>query len=438
MSKHLDEPSLSGYLDGTLSLQEMQAAKAHLQACPACQARLERMRALVRMLRETPMVEPPPELSPRILAAIRQDSAQESQRQRRWGRRLHRGAAAAAAMVLIAGSLTLALGGGPASIHDAMRQPQDTWSAPMEIHPFLEEVETPEADPQPQPEDAASAPMAGPMGASQDDVADQSASLNVSLPRSGGLESAELQKIVYTASCTQATYQFAEDKSSILAKTHGLGGFVQFNTTAGVSYIEGGSGLHAELVLRIPQKSYAEMMGYLSQVGTQKYVSESAENIGQVYSDENIRLANLQAQHEALLELMDQAQSLEDVLLLQTELNTVSTEIEQSQSALRNMDQQISYATVNVTLEELRATDTLPVSSEDLTLGERMRQSLYRNLARLRDGSLAVLVGLVGAIPLIGLLGLVAVVVLVIIILVRRRRGRQQPKPSEDEDAVES
>ena len=445
MSNHLDDAASSGYLDGALSHDALQSAKAHLAECPACRERMEAMRQMIRVLREIPPVEPPAELNLRIRQAIAAEQRRENNHERRVGRVLRGFMAAAAAVVIVTGALTLSLGGGPAGIENAMDAAPDTWElhydASWDSTPSAEMAETESAtsdeagegwaamdDTMPMPEEA---PMEldGALANTGESFEDESQ------PRSGGQESLDLQKIIYTAHCTQTTYQFAEDKSSILTKVSALGGFVQYNTTSGVSYAEGGSGLHGEMVLRIPQQNYTEMMRYLSQIGFQQYVEESAENISQVYSDENIRLQNLQAQRDALLELMEKAEALEDVLLLQTQLNEISTQIEQSQSDLRNMDQQVSYATINVTLEERQTTDIIPVSKEDLPLGQRMQEALYRNLAQLRDGASAFLVGLVGAAPFLGILALIAVISLGIILLARKHNKKSPAGPPPQEES---
>ena len=432
MSKHIDDAQLSGYLDGGLPMQEMQAAKEHLHGCPACAARLERMRSMIRILRETPEEEPPAVLKDHIRSAIAREAARVSARQMGINRSLKRWTAAAAAFVVVCASLTIGLGGGPAQIRQGVEETAsslraappaadggfhlntESSAAMEELDWAYDEMEMPVEDFAESP----AAPPAAPMPEESDEIQGE--------PRSGGQDTLELQKIVYTAHCTQSTYAFQEDRSSLLAKVNAMGGFVQNNTTSGVSYAQGGSGLYSDLTLRIPQKYYAEMMGYLSQLGTQEYVEESADNIGQVYADESIRLQNLQAQHEALLELMDQASSMEDILLIRTELNSIATQIEQSQSDLRNMDQQISYATIYVTLQEKRAVDVIPVSTEELTLGERIREALYTSLAGLRDGSQSFLVGIVGAAPYLGILAFAVGIVLVIVLLVRRKIARKK------------
>lgn len=438
MSRHMNDLQLSGYLENTLPVQEKQEADAHLHECSACASRLEQMRGMIRILRETPDEEPPEGLKARILTAIAGEAARVEAKRFRISRNLQRWTAAAAAVVVLCGTLTLGLGGGPARIGEGVSgvetDSQDTvpqmlterfeapaadMAAPMEPETeawyddgIVADMEMPEEEPIPEPEYAVRG--------------EESVSEEAGGPRSGSPDTLELQKIVYTACCTQTTYNFAEDRSSLLTKTHALGGFVQYNTTSGVSFAEGGSGLYGDLTLRVPQKAYAEMMTYVSQLGTQEYMEESAENIGQVYADESIRLQNLEAQHAALLELMDQAENLEDIILLRGELNDIATRIEQSQSSLRNMDQQIAYATINVTIRELRPTDVIPAPRAELTLGERIREALYGNLAAIRDGFQGFLVGFLGAAPYLAILALVAAIVLVVVQIVRRGTARRK------------
>ena len=68
--RHLLDESLSALLDEQLSAEDARSVRAHLEACPACQVRLDALRSVVALLRALPEVEPPREfrLGPRAIA----------------------------------------------------------------------------------------------------------------------------------------------------------------------------------------------------------------------------------------------------------------------------------------------------------------------------------------------------------------------------------
>lgn len=72
---HLSSLQLSVYLDGETPRDERAAAEAHLDACPECSARLERLRALSAALNSLPPSAPSAGVFDRVLAGARHVAA---------------------------------------------------------------------------------------------------------------------------------------------------------------------------------------------------------------------------------------------------------------------------------------------------------------------------------------------------------------------------
>lgn len=71
-SSCINHDRLSAYLDGELAPADMEAARAHLAACPACAAALAQLSAQDAALRALPpAAEPPPFFAARVAAAAR-------------------------------------------------------------------------------------------------------------------------------------------------------------------------------------------------------------------------------------------------------------------------------------------------------------------------------------------------------------------------------
>jgi len=71
---------LSAYCGGDLDPAEKARVEEHLAACPACRADLADLETALRLIRTTPEVEPPPWLTSRIMARLRDETAPR----RRW------------------------------------------------------------------------------------------------------------------------------------------------------------------------------------------------------------------------------------------------------------------------------------------------------------------------------------------------------------------
>ena len=104
------------------------------------------------------------------------------------------------------------------------------------------------------------------------------------------------------------------------------------------------------------------------------YSSESTEDVTLAYTDMQSHVAALRTEQETLLSMLGQAQSMEDILAIQTQLTQVRYEIESYESQLRVYDNQVDYSTVYLDIREV-ARET---SAEGNSFGERVRTRVWR------------------------------------------------------------
>ena len=84
----------------------------------------------------------------------------------------------------------------------------------------------------------------------------------------------------------------------------------------------------------------------MSEEANVTYSSESTEDVTLAYTDMQSHVAALRTEQETLLSMLGQAQSMEDILAIQTQLTQVRYEIESYESQLRVYDNQVDYSTV--------------------------------------------------------------------------------------------
>jgi len=76
--------NLPAYCSGDLSPSEQAQVRDHLASCPACRGEVAELETVLRLLRTTPQVEPPPWLATRVMARVREQGSPQSS----WLRRL--------------------------------------------------------------------------------------------------------------------------------------------------------------------------------------------------------------------------------------------------------------------------------------------------------------------------------------------------------------
>lgn len=104
--------------------------------------------------------------------------------------------------------------------------------------------------------------------------------------------------------------------------------------------------------IRIPQSKLEATLQQFAQMGTVKSQSRTAEDVSDQLVDLEARLRNLRKQEELLLKIMEQRSgSVPEVLNVARELSTIRQSIEQIDAQQKNLQTQISYATIYLNLE---------------------------------------------------------------------------------------
>lgn len=208
-------------------------------------------------------------------------------------------------------------------------------------------------------------------------------------------EGTQARKIVRSYSLSIATTLFEQDYAAILALTEGAGGYASSVGTYG----QQDDKRFASFELRIPSDTASGFMENLEAIGrvTDRY--ETADDRTVQYADTALRLATQQDKMTRLRELLLQAESVEDLLSIESEIADTQYEIDSLQTSLNFIDRQVDYATVSVTLQEQTAGDT--AAAQDLTVGERLLSGLRASLDWLAGFFENMLVFLTAAAPVL-------------------------------------
>jgi hypothetical protein len=175
------------------------------------------------------------------------------------------------------------------------------------------------------------------------------------------------------------------------------GGYVEVSSTEGVRSKFG------RLTIRVPAVSFQAALSDLRRVGRVEGQSISGQDVTSQYVDLQARLRNWQAQERVLLRLMSRATTIGDTLRIQNELSQVQMRVEELKGQLRVLDNQTSFATIDVSMRESGASPIPPRPHRASGLVQAWRDA--------RDGFVSVLsavvVGLGYLLPIGALLALV-------------------------------
>lgn len=241
------------------------------------------------------------------------------------------------------------------------------------------------------------------------------------------------RKIIRNADINLETKEFNASVEKLLCVVEELGGYIsQANVYVYNSYYE----LHsAYYTVRIPAEEFDQFLTYREEMGTVSSTNIWTDDVTDSYFDMEARLESLETKRTRLLELLEQAEDMEDIIVLESELSDTIYEMESLTGSLRRLDDQISYSTINVYIDEVRET-TEPVALPK-TLGERISQQFRNTINGLVDFGENFIVWLVGASPVLLILAVIAVIVLLIVKRGAAKRAvRREEKARKNAEAI--
>ena len=176
------------------------------------------------------------------------------------------------------------------------------------------------------------------------------------------------------------------------------------------------------MTVRIPAEQLDSFTTSLTDFSNVVSSSRSAEDITLSYVDTETRITALETERDRLLALMEQAETMSDLLEIESRLTDVNYELERYGSRLRTMDNQISYATVYLSIQEVK--EYTPVQEQ--TLWERISSGFLSSLKGLGNGIVNFIAWIIIMLPYLVVFGLIGWGAAA---LIRRwRRGRKTKK----------
>lgn len=185
----------------------------------------------------------------------------------------------------------------------------------------------------------------------------------------------------------------------------------------------------ANLTIRIPAEDvdkFAEEVGGISNVVSK---SKNLEDVTLRYVATESRMTALQTEEARLLELLAQAETMSDLLEIEARLTDVRYELESVTSQKRLYDNQIDYATIYLTIEEVQ--EYTPV--EEPTLWERISGGFTDSLKGLGEGALDLLVWVITSSPYLVVFIGIALVVLLLVKRVRKINTKKKNAKNEEQ-----
>lgn len=238
------------------------------------------------------------------------------------------------------------------------------------------------------------------------------------------------RKLIRQYDLTVETREYEKLVSYIQDSLNGTEGYIENSSLSGTS-IDGGGCRSAYFVLRIPVSDAASFLEALGEQAHITYQSEQVQDVTLEYVDTQSRIESLRIEQKTLMEMLEQADTLENIIAIQSRLTEVRYQIESYESQLRTYDNQVEYTTISIDVYEvIRET-----SVNDGSFGQRLRDNFIDGFYGFGQDIQNVVIWLAGAVPVFLF---IAVVILVVLLLLKKwkknRRTDMIPKQRENSD----
>lgn len=230
------------------------------------------------------------------------------------------------------------------------------------------------------------------------------------------------KKLIKTVSVQMETLQFDESYELLKQKVEAYGGYFESSDISQERY--GYKLKYGSFVIKIPAEKLEAFNQETEGVGNIINANESAVDVTVQYVDTTSHIEALETQQATLLNLLEKAESMEDILAVENALTSVRYELNYYQSLKQSYDHQVKFATVNLDLNEVKE-ETAP---EPVTIGSRMREGFVGSLNAMGRGFVNFLVGIVAAAPFLMVLAVIVVVVIIVCKVIIKKHNNKKDK----------
>lgn len=270
-------------------------------------------------------------------------------------------------------------------------------------------------------------------GAAMDNYAPESGSASFGKEESGTTAPlVEDRKLIRTLNIRAETEDLDALLETITQRVTELGGYIQERNLQNGSAYAQRRYRSVSMVIRIPADQADNFVQQISGESNIVSSSETVQDVTLQYVDVESRIQALETERDRLMELLEQAESLEDILMIEQRLTEVRYSLESYTSQMRTLENQISYATIHLNISEVQ--EYTPVAEK--TVWQRITGGFKDSLEGIGDGAVELMIWVLANSPYLVLYG--AVLFLVTRFLRKRRKNRRVKKETPKNEQQET
>ncbi len=244
----------------------------------------------------------------------------------------------------------------------------------------------------------------------------------------------ENRKLIRTFDIQIQTKEFEEVVAGIQVKVQELGGYIESSSLDGGSVYYDRYNRYSRMTVRIPSDELDSFVANVKETANVTHISEDADDVTLQYVDVESHKAALETEQARLLELLEMAETVDDIIMIESRLSEVRYQLESYTSQLRTLDNLVDYSTVHIDISEVdRETKVEPK-----TFWEEVTSDFSDSIYDVGRGFRNFAIWFLGSSPYLVLWAvIIAVIVFVLKLFGRKRRMKRILKETKPEEKPE-
>lgn len=230
----------------------------------------------------------------------------------------------------------------------------------------------------------------------------------------------EGRKLIRRVSIEAQTKDMDTLLPQIEAQVHTLGGYLESREVYSGSN-DFSQWRNARLTIRIPSDKADQFLSEIDAAANVLSLNETLTDVTLDYIATESRINALRAEQDRLLELLDQAKSLSEVLEIEARLTDVIGELESVESQKRLYDNQIDYTSIQLSVRQVTELST---PEDEMTVWERISTGFMATLTGMGETFVDLFVWLIASSPALVVLGIAVFAVYKLIRFLRKRKQK--------------
>lgn len=216
----------------------------------------------------------------------------------------------------------------------------------------------------------------------------------------------EPDKVITNISINIQTTEFEKSTSSLNELIGKYEGYVESSNISYNSYYNSKSYRYGDYVVRVPKNKVENFKTDLAVLGHITSENTHKQDVTKQYTDTESRLNILEVKQERILELLEKATEIEDIIKLEDQLSQTIYEIENLKGSLLSLDDKIEFSTFHLGIQEVEKLSK--AETVDTSFGEKILNAINDSIYSFKNTLERLIILAIHMLPFIVLIGLVA------------------------------